>query len=643
MNYKFLITFFALGLSILSAQAQSAFHTEVDTPKKPWTHLEFNDRTEDFNFVVVGDRAGGTRPGIFEDAMEKINLLHPEFVICVGDLIRGNTEDQKQLDWERNDLDSLVQGLNYPFFYVVGNHDISNDFMRKDWENRYGKRYYHFVYKNVLFLVLDSTDDEAAGLSPAQVDYAKKALKDNPDVRWTFVLFHHPIWTWENNRFVEVEAALADRKYTVLAGHEHTYNYRIRNNRDYLSLATTGGGSAMRGSAFGEFDHVMSISMRNEEPHYANIATEGIFEKDLYTPKSDALSALVAGNARMENVLLCSPGGAFEKGTLNLYFENPTPYTAQVDLDFLHHNHLQLSETQKRITLAPNSREKVTLLLTSGSGLSYDQLENLRWHWKVQTVSSGLKHELVLEGIKTIPVSPSATDLVFPKSREFEETETVGFRMLDEQLQIWYQLTPNSPKQRYHTPFTLGQDTDLIYWMENEDGQVSKTFSKEFRKTEVKESVVLVQPSPGLRYRYFEGEWEKLQDLGWQTPLDSGVFDDGYYLSDIKKREDHFVVVMEGYLKVPEDQFFFIQTKGDDATKLYLHGELICSQDPSQGTAQVGISLKKGFHPIRIEYLETTGSERFRMYQKQKWEDEWEYMEFEDWLFIEQPRPSDSK
>ena len=635
MKYKFLNSFFALNLAILSAQAQSTFHAELDTQKKPWTHLEFNDKAEDFNFVVVGDRAGGTRAGIFEDAMGKINLLHPEFVICVGDLIRGNTEDQKQLDWERNDLDSLVQGLDYPFFYVVGNHDISNDFMRKDWEKRYGKRYYHFVYKDVLFLVLDSTDDEEAGLSAAQVDYAKKALEDNPEVRWTFVLFHHPIWTWENNRFVEVESALADRKYTVLAGHEHTYNYRVRNNRDYLSLATTGGGSAMRGSSFGEFDHVMSISMRNEEPHYANIATEGIFEKDLYTPKSDALTDLVAGNAQMENVLLCSPGKTFEKGTLNLYFENPTPYTAQVDLDFLHHNHLQISETKKKITLSPNSREKVTLSLTSGSGLSYGQLENLRWHWRVQTVSSGLKHEMVLEGIKSIPVSPSATDLVFPKSREFPNTETVGFRVPDEQLQIWYQLTPNSPKQRYSKPFTISQDTDLTYWIENGNGQVSKTFFKEFRKTELTESVQLTQAIPGLSYQYFEGEWDKLPDFGRLNPLDSGVFDDGFYLSDIKKREDHFTVVMEGYLKVPEDQFFFIQTKAEDASRLFVDGKLVCSQDLTEANAQAGVSLKKGYHPMRIEYLETEGSERFRMYQKSKWEDDWEYMEFEDWFFIE--------
>ena len=30
--------------------------------------------------------------------------------------------------------------------------------MREFWANRYGPRYYHFIYKDVLFLMLDSED-----------------------------------------------------------------------------------------------------------------------------------------------------------------------------------------------------------------------------------------------------------------------------------------------------------------------------------------------------------------------------------------------------------------------------------------------------------------------------------------------------
>jgi hypothetical protein len=52
---------------------------------------------------VVSDRAGGVRPGVFEEAARKINLLQPEFVMSVGDLIMGNTTNRAQFaaEWLR--------------------------------------------------------------------------------------------------------------------------------------------------------------------------------------------------------------------------------------------------------------------------------------------------------------------------------------------------------------------------------------------------------------------------------------------------------------------------------------------------------------------------------------------------------------
>jgi hypothetical protein len=51
----------------------------------PVTGNPFGDATGDIQFVVMSDRTGGMRPGVFRDAIEKVNLLHPQFVISVGD------------------------------------------------------------------------------------------------------------------------------------------------------------------------------------------------------------------------------------------------------------------------------------------------------------------------------------------------------------------------------------------------------------------------------------------------------------------------------------------------------------------------------------------------------------------------------
>jgi hypothetical protein len=70
--------------------------------------------------AVISDNTGRMRPGVFEDAMRKVNLLQPEFVVNVGDLIEGYTEDPAELERQWKDLDGKIAGLEMPFFFVPG-------------------------------------------------------------------------------------------------------------------------------------------------------------------------------------------------------------------------------------------------------------------------------------------------------------------------------------------------------------------------------------------------------------------------------------------------------------------------------------------------------------------------------------------
>ncbi|MEL7377700.1 MAG: hypothetical protein AAFN65_12135, partial [Bacteroidota bacterium] len=45
----------------------------------PYTGLDFRVPDGQFQFVIVTDRTGGLRPGIFSRAVDKINLLQPQF------------------------------------------------------------------------------------------------------------------------------------------------------------------------------------------------------------------------------------------------------------------------------------------------------------------------------------------------------------------------------------------------------------------------------------------------------------------------------------------------------------------------------------------------------------------------------------
>jgi hypothetical protein len=258
--------------------------------KNPWTGLNLNNDPDQFQFVVVTDRTGGHRAQVFSRAVHQINLLQPEFVLSVGDLIEGYTQNMDRVDAEWKEFEGYVKNFQMPFFYVPGNHDLTNKEMIAHWGGRYGRSYYHFLYKDVLFLAVNSEDGAASTISGEQNAYFKKALEENPNVRWTLVFLHKPLWTaadLEKNGWSELEKNLAGRKYTVFCGHVHRYQKFHRNGMNYYQLATTGGGSRLRGVPYGEFDHVAWITMKKDGPLIANIMLEGVLPENLQLPDSD--------------------------------------------------------------------------------------------------------------------------------------------------------------------------------------------------------------------------------------------------------------------------------------------------------------------------------------------------------------------
>jgi hypothetical protein len=270
--------------------AKADLIVQVDKDANPWNHLKMNNAPSTFRFAIVSDRSGGPRDGVWEKAMDQLNLLQPEFVMCVGDLIQGMTANLEVMNQQWKELNGWVGKLEMPFFYVPGNHDIANQTMQKRWHEQFGRRYYHFVYKDVLFLVLDTEDLPGPGKSrgpkfgPEQTAAVKKILADNANVRWTFVFFHRPVWNSkdvEKTGWLPIEEALQGRKYTVFVGHEHIYERQVRKGMKHFTLATTGGVSKLRGAPMGEFDHIVWVTMKNDGPVITNLMMEGIFPEDL--------------------------------------------------------------------------------------------------------------------------------------------------------------------------------------------------------------------------------------------------------------------------------------------------------------------------------------------------------------------------
>lgn len=297
---KILIIF--LFVPVFAVFAEQVFKHELPAGRKPWTHEKFLNGSRKFSFVVIPDRTGSERPGVFLEAIKKANMLQPDFIITVGDLIQGPTELDKQspahLREQWKELESMTAQSEAPFFHVVGNHDISrtrpgfpraNEDSKMVWQEFAGKNtYYHFIYKDVLFLCLNTMEGRDArvpqiGITDTQADWAVKVLKKHADARYVMVFLHQPDQLRSEN-FIKIENELNKRKYTCFAGDWHHYIKFVRHGRNCYVLATAGGVSDLRGRSYGEFDHITYVTMTEKGPVVANILLDGILPDDAVTP-----------------------------------------------------------------------------------------------------------------------------------------------------------------------------------------------------------------------------------------------------------------------------------------------------------------------------------------------------------------------
>ena len=310
-----LMLLLTIGLSASNSRSQEGF--KVDEQSKHYTQLPDDLDSDNFQFAVVGDHTGGHRSGVFKATVEFLNLLQPDFVMSVGDLIEGYVDDRSALESQWNEIDELLSPLTMPFFLVPGNHDVNFDPSEEVWFERVGagRSYSHFLYKNVLFLLVSTEDppkrnpdadllekyqrlktgeidseeeakrtitelEEWAGkvnISDAQVAYFASVLADNSDARWTFVFMHSPPWEMEQpGNFLKIESLLSDRPFTMFAGHTHTYHHTQRNGRDYITMGMTGAG--VPGKDLGHMDHLAWISMTDEGPKVSNLLLNGILD-----------------------------------------------------------------------------------------------------------------------------------------------------------------------------------------------------------------------------------------------------------------------------------------------------------------------------------------------------------------------------
>lgn len=214
-----------------------------------------------FVFAVLGDNRPASKdmpqPAVFKELVREINLIHPDFVIIVGDVIYGGERDLAKLKGQWADFLAVYNRFEIPVFIAPGNHEMQTLSRPKSgnpdaqilYMMYFGRLFYAFAYGNSLFIVLD-TDvvGSAAEISGKQLEWLKRILDLSKNYTHTFVFMHRPIVSYAgasllNNYYKVLPLLLQYNVTAVFQGHNHAYYFREVNGT--LFYVTGGAGAPL--------------------------------------------------------------------------------------------------------------------------------------------------------------------------------------------------------------------------------------------------------------------------------------------------------------------------------------------------------------------------------------------------------------
>jgi len=504
---------------------------------------------------------------------------------------------------------TILQPLRAPFFFLPGNHDISNDIMRQQWRDRYGATYYAFTYQNVLFLCLDSNDGDGVTINDEQVTYVQQVLAEHPEVHWTMLFLHHPIWDYEDlSGFQEIENALEGRDYTVIAGHRHRYLYEERNDQRYITLATTGGGSQLRGPQFGEYDHIVWVTMSPEGPTLANIQLDGIHPPNLVNPVTREYANHLLQVVQPEQEVLTVESGDQISGALRLRYNNSSDVPLQLAFRAFHHHQLALTEHEWSEGIPAGKATTLTIPFTPlEAGTDLQDIDPIQYQWSLRYQADSLSG-LQLSGTETIPIEAKAPITFTPAVDKFLNSQTIGLEYPLEGTSIYYTLDGSEPTQnsaQYTSLISISQTTTLKA-VAFRDQLRSPTYEQTYEKVAPLKAQRVRRPQTGLTYEYYEGEWKQLPNFSSLNVQNQGITPDLDVERLAGEREDHFAIRFTGYVEAPEEGMYTLRLRSDDGAKLFIDNQVVIDNDGSHSTqTQYGyVALDKGLHPVEIQYFE---------------------------------------
>ena len=333
-----------------------------------------------FHFVIYGDRTGGYPSGlkVLEQAVKDTNLLDPDMVLTVGDLIQGYNQKPEWMR-EMKEFKAIMNRLKMQWFPVAGNHDVywrgpgkaPEGHHESGYEQHFGPLWYSFEHKNAGFIVLysDEGDPETnekgfhsgrlQTMSDRQLSFLKSSLEKLAGSDHVFVFLHHPRWIskrYEGSNWDTVHEMLRDagNVSAVFAGHIHQMHFAgPKDGIAYYALATTGGHLSADIPGAGYLHHLNIVSVRKDTYSVAALPVGAVIDPKEFDDeflRQIALARSIRPKISNNHLQLTIDGEVTGKATITLANPSDHPVTGTLSvldpsgswISSLDHQHIEL-------------------------------------------------------------------------------------------------------------------------------------------------------------------------------------------------------------------------------------------------------------------------------------------------------------
>ncbi|MCX5641025.1 MAG: metallophosphoesterase [Planctomycetota bacterium] len=186
--------------------------------------------------AILPDRTTGRAWGMpyLLAAVEDLNIVRPDAVFTVGDMVQGYTRSTTLWNSEADQYLQAVGGLTPAFYPTAGNHDVisgtrtaGDATFAERYRQRFGPVWYSVELDLATVLVLFSDEglgDSKMGFSDTQIAWLSGAL-DSAAKRGQpiFLLMHRPMWRYPSVKWNDRVQPLLEKAGVdaVIAGHFH--------------------------------------------------------------------------------------------------------------------------------------------------------------------------------------------------------------------------------------------------------------------------------------------------------------------------------------------------------------------------------------------------------------------------------------